>query len=407
MFRVFTNFLIFSFAGEYISRRDVIYRETTACIVDNRYLHFTTIDFAIDEHFLQHHLHPTDQSVAVWESWLREHPHKRGEWEEAGRLLEAVALGLSEYARAFLSEEAEADLLARILDTNRALDHASAGGQAWWNKPRVRTAAAAAVVLALLFGTGILYTEWKAGATLYSQRTAVLGPGMTEHTNTAEEDRVCYLPDSTEVILSPRSRISCAADNSGESRVVFLSGRATFDVRKDPQRPFYVYANEIVTKVLGTRFEVSAFDEDPEVRVKVRSGQVSVYRSPVTGESGSGLNAEKKGVLLSPNQQVVFRRYTEQFEKVLVGNPALLPAHEKQQFVYEETPVVRVFEDIEKAYGVEIVKNAEVLKNCGLTANLTDESLEQKLSVICRSIGATCEILDARIIINSKGCHPD
>jgi transmembrane sensor len=39
-----------------------------------------------------------------------------------------------------------------------------------------------------------------------------------------------------------------------DKRVVILSGEATFDIAKDPARPFLVVANEVTTKVLGTQF---------------------------------------------------------------------------------------------------------------------------------------------------------
>ncbi|RRB07954.1 hypothetical protein EHT25_07755 [Larkinella rosea] len=45
----------------------------------------------------------------------------------------------------------------------------------------------------------------------------------------------------------------------------------------NPKKTFYVYANELVTQVLGTSFDIRAFDDEQQVEVKVRTGRVSVY----------------------------------------------------------------------------------------------------------------------------------
>ncbi len=375
--------------------------------MDRHYEYFSIIDFAADDVFLQHYLHPTEQSLQAWENWLAQHPEKREEWSEARKLLEAVQSGLSDYARTFLSEEAEAELLARILETNRQKDQHFKPRSDWWNHRWSKIGVAAALAAGLFLGADHLLRKDSTGTTLYDRRVAVLEQHITEEINGGADVRTFYLPDSTEFTLFPGSRLSYSKGYGRDSRTVYLSGKAVFEVRKNPQRPFYVYAGEIVTKVLGTRFEVTAFEKEGDVLVKVNSGQVSVYKSIETEGYRLPLNAERKGVLLLPNQQVVFRKHSEQFDKLLIEKPLLLPAYEKKRFLYEEHPVIDVFEDLEKAYGIEILKNDDVLKNCGLTANLTDESLDQKLSVICRSIGATYEILDARIIINSKGCKPE
>ena len=46
------------------------------------------------------------------------------------------------------------------------------------------------------------------------------------------------------------------------------------------------------------------------------------------------------------------------------------------------------------------------MKNCFLTVPLGSEPLFQKLKVICRTIGASYEIIDARIVVSSTGCKP-
>ncbi len=72
--------------------------------------------------------------------------------------------------------------------------------------------------------------------------------------------------------------ISIVATN----RDVYLSGEAFFEVTKNPDRPFRVFANEIVTKVLGTSFTVRSFENDTTIQVIVRTGKVTVYSQAIT-----------------------------------------------------------------------------------------------------------------------------
>lgn len=377
------------------------------------YEHFTPTDFACDDAFLSHHLSPTGQSAQFWAEWLTHHPHRRDEWTQGGHLLEAVRSGLSAYARTYLSEEAEAQLLARIQATNARIPihiQPEAPVIPLWRTAWVTRAAAACFLLAL--GVSIwFYTTRSGSPTRYQQQVASLPPTRIETVNTTDKSQLIQLPDGSAVRLSPQSRLSYAADFGREERTVYLLGEANFDVAKNPEKPFYVYANELVTKVLGTKFSVKAFARDKNVTVMLQHGQVSVYR-----DNGSGMKPtlpasqqNLTGVLLLPNQQVVFARQTEQFTKSLVAEPVLVQenAPVKPSFVFDETPVPDVFARLEKAYGIDIVYNADALTGCQLTASLTDEPLFQKLDVITQSIGATYELVDGQVVITAKGCTPD
>ena len=78
------------------------------------YQSYSTSDFVCDDYFLSHQLSPTAQSEQFWNEWMIQNPSREQHYHEAQKLLDAVLLGLSDYARNYLSAEAEARLLARI-----------------------------------------------------------------------------------------------------------------------------------------------------------------------------------------------------------------------------------------------------------------------------------------------------
>lgn len=365
------------------------------------YHNYKITDFAVDDFFLKHQLHPTESSELFWKEWLISHPNKNRDWEEAQKLVEAVVLGLTDYTRTYLSIEAEAELLARIRLTNQGSQETRIAFYVKWGK----IAVAAVLMIALSLGGLWLMNKRNLSDSIYGNRIAALKNSVTEIINEQRTPLRHELPDGSIVILSPASKISYASDYEKEKRIVYLDGKANFEVKKNPLKPFYVYANEIVTKVLGTQFEVNAFENNQNVVVKVLTGQVSVYQINEYLED-QNLHLEKSGVLLTPNQQVVFVRESAQFNKNIVSMPSILESKDLE-FVYDEERVPRVLEDIEKAYGVDIVYNREILENCGITADLARESMYEKLDVVCKSIGASYEIVDAQVIINSSGCKAE
>lgn len=146
------------------------------------------------------------------------------------------------------------------------------------------------------------------------------------------------LEDGSVIWLGKNSRLSYPIHFEKEKRTVFLSGEASFDIAKDHRRPFYVYANEVVTKVLGTSFRIRAFKGDKQVSVKVSSGRVSVFQQKKVNVT----DPETKGIILLPNQQVTYSRETENFNRKLVEAP--MPIFDssitKDPIRYEDAPVI-------------------------------------------------------------------
>ncbi|MCF0052488.1 FecR family protein [Dyadobacter sp. LJ53] len=370
------------------------------------YEDFGPVDFVTDDRFLKHQLSPTAESVAFWEEYLRSNPHKNPEWQQARELLNAVLLGLTSYSRTYLSEQEEARLLDKILKSTEQYD---AANQVKPLRQYTRWYLLAAAVVALaIVATG--YMLWRPegfSKSTYDETIAVLenNSKVTRHRNRSSKPELYQLPDSSSVLLDPQSEISFASEYNRENRCVYLSGKAILDVVPDASKPFYVYANEVVTKVLGTKFEVIAFHDGSDVTVRVLSGKVTVYQgSHKTKESADA--PKKSTVLLLPNQFVVFDRKAELFDsKGLVEYPVSLPnVKSLPKFEYEDDYAVRFFDDITNAYGVNVVYDHETLKKCQFSAAFSNQSLREMLDVVCKTIGASYEIIDAQVIISTTGC---
>ncbi|WAC12567.1 FecR family protein [Dyadobacter pollutisoli] len=363
--------------------------------------HFTVADFLTCDDFVSHQLSPDERTNALWNSWLAGNPANVDEWTQAVHLLESIRIGLHHYAATVLSEDTINGLLQRIKETNNIAETTPFVGPL--NRFKWLAAASVLVICGLFAAMWLTRQDSK---TYYANRIADHNATYVEKVNTGKEVESIVLPDSSVVELAPGSKLAFSSQFNKATRDVFLSGEATFEVTKNARKPFLVYANEVVTKVLGTKFKVRAFDDEKDVLVNVSSGQVSVFREKDHLTNKDVNLSAKNGLLLLPNQKAVFSRQTEEFNKTLVEQPAIIAkGKEVFQFNYDSVPIAKVFEDLEKSYGIAIRFNREQLKECELSASLKTETFDEKLEVICKTINAEYQKFDGQIIINGGGCQ--
>lgn len=360
---------------------------------------YTTEDFLLDEAFVAWVKQGEDD--AFWQNILTSYPEKQIAIHQARTIILATAQlpvqPLESSVQNFMWQEIQ----QRIQENTVENTPVRRIGQRWWW-------AAAASVLLIAGWQSWQYSINSAGVTYEQlvQEAASPANQLVEVSNHEAQPRLVNLPDGSSVLLQKDSRLSFAKNfTTANTRSVYLSGEAFFEVKKNPEKPFFVYANELVTKVLGTSFTIRAFKDRKQVEVVVKTGKVSVFTQNDPQKNHKLTHRELEGVVLLPNQQIVLERTELRLSKSLIEKPELLtlPA-QKLSFAFDDVLVSEVISTIEKAYGVEIVYDEELLRECKLTAHLTDEPLYDKIKMICQALDAHYEIIDARIVIQTKGC---
>jgi hypothetical protein len=268
--------------------------------------------------------------------------------------------------------------------------------------------AAAAVLLFALLSTWYYNSVYNAESTIitYNDLINENREGLVEQTNNSSKVQIITLSDGSSVLLKPNSKLSYPKIFTGNQRKVYLSGEGFFEISKNPKKPFFVYANEIVTKVVGTSFRIKAYNDHPNVEVIVRTGKVKVKSSQLIKDS------KEKEIILLPNQalrfvrkKLIFNKITDiTLDKNLTQNDGNI---EQLSFEFTDIPVGQIFKTIEQAYLIKIDFPEEKLKKCHLTTSLNDQPLPEKLKIICKSIGndTTYEMNGNQIIITSDGCN--
>ncbi|MBN8823269.1 MAG: FecR domain-containing protein [Spirosoma sp.] len=369
------------------------------------YQQYTVEDFLTDSWFLAWVKHNHPEARQFWEQWQQQHPDQRDTLLLAKDMAEAL-----KHRPHSLSADQEQREVEQIVKLTRHVPV-----QSNWPVQRnlwtqYRWLAAAMVLLILSAGGWFLANRGEANSTTVSHNPSKVDEPTTDkwvnQVNGTSQPVQLSLPDGSQLTLMAHSQASYPHTFDSEKREVYLKGDALFSVVHEGKRPFLVYSGTLVTRVLGTRFRVQARPGDTRMMVSVLSGKVSVMNQKDWASARSSPNVPKAGVVLTANQQVTYDASQGSYQKELVAKPNLLPTTSEtpETFTFDDTPATAVFERLKKAYGVEIIYDASALRHCTLTASLAGVSLYDQLQLLCASIGASYEVVDARIIITSKGC---
>jgi ferric-dicitrate binding protein FerR (iron transport regulator) len=365
---------------------------------------FDIYDFLMDDDFIRWVQEGKEKDNEFWNTWLAQHPDKHLTIVEARRILQTLAPHKATVNDR--EKEVEVEKLLRTIG-GQAVDKPEppvvpiSRSKKWWY---------AAAVLFISLAATISYFILTRSAPVGKFDYACVTPSkhLIENANTSGKPVKLVLPDQSLVELGAGSRIAYANNfDSSQTRDVYLLGEALFTVTKNPAHPFRVFANEIVTKVLGTSFTVRSFNHDSTIQVTVRTGKVSVYSQENTTNTETASPNQLGGIILTPNQELVYKKSNREFKKTLLQNPVVIAPDAVDQKImqYEDAPLEKVFAQLSKTYGVNIVYDNDLLKKCTVTADLRTETFYRKLDLICKAIGADYEIIDGQVVIQSNGCE--
>lgn len=366
-----------------------------------KYAAYSFEDFAQDEHFVKWVLSPGPQSDQYWNDFQETFPYQRPVVRRAVQAVQSLATASQTPVTQGDTEEIWGKLEKSIISGKKHLK--------WWQRSWAKVAAAAFVVI----GAGYLLFTFEDDSRNYNPSLSFFtpeafdilsNPELEQVTNDTPVPSLIILPDSSRVTLQPNGSIRYDSRNFlGEIRNVQLVGEAFFEVTRDTERPFLVYSNGLITKVLGTSFNVKARKGSDNVTVIVRTGKVSVFAVPRNPQE----DPESQGLILRANQQVDYSKRIEKFTRTLVPEPVpVLSIEELQQFAFHNAPVTDIFRALEKVYDTEILFDQELLSDCRLTSTLDDDiSLFEKLDVLCEAIDASYKVVDAQIVVSGKKCQ--
>lgn len=164
---------------------------------------------------------------------------------------------------------------------------------------------AASVTILLMAGLWIKFYTGHTDTPI--QQQAIVTPnGKRVHT---------VLPDGSSVWLNAASSIKFVSNlNNLGKREIFLTGEAYFDVKHDAQHPFIVHAGKLNVVVLGTAFNVKAYNGDQFVETTLIRGKVEILNE----------NTPSAHIVMYPNEKITINTIKNTAKKVLLINKATI-----------------------------------------------------------------------------------
>ncbi|WP_276366516.1 FecR family protein [Chryseolinea sp. H1M3-3] len=253
--------------------------------------------------------------------------------------------------------------------------------------------AAVGIAAVLVIGVLVFYLKQPQAAETQITYTTISNSseGITRH----------ELVDGTLIWLRPNSRIEFPIEFVKDKRELTLAGEAFFDVARDAHRPFIITTGNVTTKVLGTSFNIKAYDESSSIEVSVLTGKVSV---DIAGAKNNQA-VETTSVLLVPNERVTYLKEKNQLEKEESKKLPELSMWQATDVVFDNVSVKEVIDILNKKFSVRIQASNKNLLNCLIRADFTNQNLPDILELLSKSVEATYEIKDNTIYLSGEGCE--
>ncbi|RYF98834.1 MAG: FecR family protein, partial [Chitinophagaceae bacterium] len=182
------------------------------------------------------------------------------------------------------------------------------------------------------------------------------------------------------------------ASFSGNTREVYLNGEAFFDIAKNPSKPFIIHLSNGTVRVLGTSFNIKAYDNEPVVETSVATGKVAFIPKLKNRQ-------RPDTVFLTPNNKVVYRINEEK-----ITTQTTISAEDKGwtegKMVFRSTLFRDIAKELERNFGKRVVFRDAEVGNFRLTGSFQNDPLADILFYLSKSKSFTYTITDEEIAIS-------
>ena len=174
-----------------------------------------------------------------------------------------------------------------------------------------------------------------------------------------------------------------------QSRQVYLTGEAFFEVSKDKAHPFTVNAQEVSVEVLGTKFNVNSYIEDVSTNVVLVEGKVSLYKDKKTAENQVYLTPGLKGSNIRGQQKIITESVnTDYYTAWVTGS-----------LVFKNASFDAIIKTLERRYNVTVINKNKILGKEIFNARFDNEPIEVVLKYFSDSYAIDYKINEDQITI--------
>ena len=242
----------------------------------------------------------------------------------------------------------------------------------------------AAAVAILLIGSTIAYQ------TFFNS-----SPAIQELQATDTMLAVYKLPDGSQIWLNKNSQLHFPEVFDAKQRLVTLKGEAFFKIAKDTKRPFIVNTGETAIQVLGTAFNLRAYEKENLTTLKVVEGKVA-FQAINTGVQ----------LVLTANEKANFDKDEQIINRVVEENwqdTAWMP----KNLDFDNTPISEIINYLASNFDVAVELVNPKLGDCTLLATLVDNNPDAIIKSIKRTFPVELEVISSKKYKLTGNCQTD
>ncbi|WP_258105681.1 FecR family protein [Marinoscillum sp. MHG1-6] len=247
------------------------------------------------------------------------------------------------------------------------------------------------VAAIIIVGLGIAYIAQNIDFDIAETQVAEIA--YVQKQTSYGQRRTVQLPDGTIVKLNAGSTITFPANFTDKKREISLEGEAFFDVKRDESRPFIITTSDIKVRVLGTSFNVKAYDEGKKAAVAVRSGKVAV----------SDINDAQRTELL-PNEMAIYQKGDKKIDKTAFEEGQVPFDWMNNNLVFDDENIDEMFVVISRWFDVkfEISENLELDQKRKFTGKYRKPTLSSVMESLSYAYEFDYEVKGKTVFVNNN-----
>lgn len=206
------------------------------------------------------------------------------------------------------------------------------------------------------------------------------------------EQKHLTLSDGTRVTLDAGSSFAHPQDFQGEYREVYLEGEGLFQVPADPGRPFLIHAHDALVQVVGTRFNVRAWEGNEKVEVAVSEGRVTLR---------SDKDDPQSAVLVDAGQMSYLSEGKPPAEPRSIDVDKYLGWLNKEAH-FQDVPLREILSQLERWYDLRFVLRDNSIAGEHLTVSIEKRPVGEILTLLAALTGQEYEMRGNMVILRPR-----
>ena len=399
-----------------------------------KYLQYSSTDFALDDDFINWVLFPDKGNDASWNEYIINNPEQKKDIEVAKNIILSFDTSAEK-----ISDEIRNGIWQSIISK---AEH----GRVVKIKSRKLLMVAASVLIVLVAGISYLYITKneskvipgniaknkiikndiapggnKAILTLANGATIVLD---STHNGTISQQgnakvvkldngKLAYQKDETtnvvavqyntittppggqyQLVLADGSKVWLDAESSirfptaftGKERDVQITGEAYFEVAHNAEMPFHVKVDNMDVTVLGTHFNVNAYDDEGVIKTTLLEGSVKVSMG-------------NESTLITPGEQAQIADKTDKIEIKRNVDLEEIVAWKNGKFIFQDADIQSIMRQLERWYNITVSYEGNITKEEFVGVISRNVNISQILNMLEKAGDIKFEIEGRKIIV--------